>query len=48
MIGDIIMYLKLKWKQLFCIHNYKPDRIGIITNLNNKRICSKCGKYENN
>lgn len=32
---------------MFCIHNYKPDRIGIITGLNNKRICTKCSKYEN-
>lgn len=48
MIGDIITYLKIKLKRLFCIHNYKPDRIGIITGLNNNRICTKCGKYENN
>ena len=48
MIGDLYLFIRKLFNQTFCIHNYKPDRIGIITNLNNKRICSKCGKYENN
>lgn len=48
MIGDFILWIKKVWKQhVTCIHNYIPDRIGIITGLSNKRICSKCNKTEN-
>jgi hypothetical protein len=47
MIGDIILYLKkIIHQHFFCIHDYKPDRIGIITGLNHKRVCSKCDKFE--
>jgi hypothetical protein len=48
MVGDIILKVKT-WvhQNIKCIHNYKPDRIGIITGLNNNRICSKCSKFEN-
>ena len=48
MIGNLILWIKNIWKQEFtCIHNYKADRIGIITGLNSSRICDKCGKFEN-
>lgn len=47
MIGDIILWTKRSWKQLVCIHDYKPDRIGIITGLSSRRICSKCDRTEN-
>ncbi len=48
MIGDFILWIKRIWKQEFtCIHNYVPDRIGIITGLYNGRVCSKCNKFEN-
>ena len=48
MIGDLILWIKNTWKQQFtCIHDYKPDRIGIITGLSSSRICDKCGKFEN-
>lgn len=47
MIGDLILAIKIFIKQQFlCIHEYKIDRIGIITGLNNKRICTKCDKFE--
>ena len=46
MLGDLILYLRLKWKQFKCIHEYKPDRIGIITGLYNGRVCEKCCKFE--
>lgn len=46
MIGDFILWVKEVIKQQTCIHDYKPDRIGIITGLNSKRVCTKCGKYE--
>jgi hypothetical protein len=47
MIGDIVIWIVTFVKQQFlCIHNYMPDRIGIITGLSFTRICSKCGKYE--
>ena len=48
MIGDIIIWVKTLIKQhITCRHDYQPDRIGIITGLNNHRICSKCNKFEN-
>jgi hypothetical protein len=48
MIGDLIILIKRIVKQnVFCIHDYKPDRIGIITGLSSSRVCSKCGKFEN-
>lgn len=47
MIGDLILWISKVWKQQTCIHRYIPDRIGIITGLNHKRICSKCNKLEN-
>lgn len=47
MIGDIMLFLQRIIKQhITCKHSYKSDRIGIITGLNNKRICSKCQKFE--
>jgi len=46
MFGDLIIWIKKVFKQQTCIHDYKPDRIGIITGLNFKRICSKCEKFE--
>lgn len=48
MIGDLIIKLRTFIHQhLLCVHNYIPDRIGIITGLNNRRICKKCDKFEN-
>jgi len=47
MIGDTVIWIVTFVKQQFlCIHNYMPDRIGIITGLGHSRICTKCGKYE--
>ena len=47
MIGNLILWVKRIWKQEFtCIHDYKPDRIGVITGLSSSRICDKCGKFE--
>lgn len=48
MIGNFILFVSRIWKQTFCIHTYKPDRIGIITGLNSRRVCHKCDKYEGN
>lgn len=49
MIGDLILFVKKFIHQQFtCVHDYKPDRIGIITGLNHHRICTKCNKFENN
>lgn len=47
MIGDILLNIKKFLKQhIHCIHKYEPDRIGLVTGLNNKRICSKCEKFK--
>jgi hypothetical protein len=47
MIGDLILAIKVFIKQQFlCIHEYKANRIGIITGLNSERICTKCNKFE--
>jgi hypothetical protein len=47
MIGDFYIWLKKYIHQnIFCAHEYKIDRIGIITDLNNNRICNKCNKVE--
>lgn len=47
MVGDFVIWIKMFIKQqLLCIHEYKIDRIGFITDLNNYRICNKCGKIE--
>ena len=46
MVGDLILYLKLRWKQFKCIHNYKPDRIGLITGLYFGDQCTKCCKFK--
>ena len=48
MIGDLILFINKKWKQCFCIHNYKVDRIGIATGLYNGFVCNKCGKHKDN
>lgn len=44
MIGDIILWIKQFVKQQTCIHEYKTDKIGIITGLFCGEICSKCEK----
>ena len=46
MLGDFVLWIKKTWKQQTCIHNYKPDRIGIITGLYSGRICCKCENFE--
>ena len=47
MIGDLILFIQRVSKQnLFCLHDYKTDRIGIITGLYFGRVCTKCEKYE--
>jgi len=46
MIGDLILFFKKIYKQQICIHDYKPDRIAIITGLSSKRVCVKCNKTE--
>lgn len=43
MIGDIILAIRQWWKQLWCIHEYKPNsHLDFRT-----RQCVKCGKLEN-
>ena len=48
MIGNLILWIKKKINQeIICIHDYKPDRIGIITGMSHYTYqCSKCGKYK--
>jgi hypothetical protein len=47
MIGDLIIWVKKFVKQhITCRHDYKFDRIGIITSLCYDRICTKCDKTE--
>lgn len=46
MIGDIILFLKVLYTQTMCIHDYKPDRFGIILGGHSNRICCKCLKRE--
>ncbi len=48
MIGDLILFIKKKYKQLICIHDYKIDKIGWNTGLYNGFCCSKCEKYKIN
>ena len=44
MIGDLIIYIKLKWKQFWCVHNYVAHRGSVEIGM--PRICNKCGRYE--
>lgn len=46
MIGDFILWLKQFWKEHTCVHNYVPDRLGIITGCYLGRVCTKCGRLE--
>lgn len=47
MTGDLFLWIKRVLQQHFiCNHDYKPDRIGIITGLNSRRIYKKCNKFE--
>jgi len=46
MLGKIIIKIKEIIKQQTCIHEFVPDRIGIITGLSSRRICKKCGMVE--
>ena len=46
MYGDCVIFIKTKWNQFWCKHDYKPDRIAIISGWENSRICSKCGRVE--
>lgn len=43
MFGDFILKIKEKWKQFWCIHDYRPNfHLDFRT-----RQCIKCGKLEN-
>lgn len=46
MIGDIIIYIREKWKQFFCVHIYVPggDRTG--TGKFYNMVCKKCGRIK--
>lgn len=47
MFGDLYLAIKkFLIQNFFCIHDYKTDRIGIITGLYNGFKCSKCGKFK--
>ncbi len=46
MFGDFILFVKKKWNQFWCIHEYIPDRIGIVTGLHFGMYCKKCGKFK--
>ena len=42
MFGDLILKIKEKWKQFWCIHDYKPN-----FHLEFRwRQCTKCGRIE--
>lgn len=42
MFGDMVLYVKLKWRQFWCIHNYKYDPIGSDVCRTILRECTKC------
>ena len=44
MIGDLIIWIKIKWKQMFCVHNYIAHRASV--EIGAPRKCKKCGKHE--
>tara|TARA_R110000772_G_scaffold125124_2_gene231801 strand:- start:1113 stop:1253 length:141 start_codon:yes stop_codon:yes gene_type:complete len=46
MVGKIILWIKNFLKQQTCLHDFIPDRVGIITGLSCGRICKKCNIKE--
>lgn len=44
MFGDFFLWIKRKWKQFWCIHEYVAHRGSVY--FHTPRICKKCGKYE--
>ncbi len=42
MIGDLIIWIKLTWKKMFCIHEYKVvlDKTGL--GRFDQKVCDKC------
>lgn len=43
MFGDLILKIKEKWKQFWCIHDYKPSFYG---GHRYYRQCIKCKKLK--
>ena len=46
MLGDLILWLRLTWKQFKCVHSYKTDRVGVITGLWFGKVCMKCDRRQ--
>ena len=45
MFGNIVLFLREKWTQFWCIHNYKyRDAPSGCSHF----YCTKCGKFKNN
>ncbi len=45
MIGDFKIWIRLKWKQMWCDHEYKPNR-WVLDFPNAPRVCKNCGRHE--
>jgi hypothetical protein len=55
MIGDLIIFIKrFVRQQITCrhdyrvtyVHDYRPNRIGVITGISDKKMCCKCYKFK--
>ena len=43
MFGDIVLFIKEKWKQFWCVHNYKHRDLPANCS---HYYCTKCGKIK--
>jgi len=43
MIGDLILWFRLKWKQMFCIHDYET-KVFTTRPYRDYRKCKRCKK----
>lgn len=45
MIGDTLLFLKEKWKQCFCLHDYQEYFVNAVVP-KYYRKCRKCGRVK--
>lgn len=43
MFGDFVLFVKSKWRQFWCIHEYK---LHCVTRFHFYEECKKCGKLK--
>ena len=46
MYGDIVLFIRKKWEQFWCIHDYKTDPVSLRLPMGALMFCEKCDRMK--